>query len=118
MSFRNLDANHDWTFGKGLQNYVKESKEIELNLKTRLLSFLNDCFFAIREGIDWLNHLGAKDREIILLDVRKVINSTDGVRNIKSVDFFENSDRKLIINYNIDTIYSTNVSNNVEAINV
>lgn len=113
MSFRNLDENHDWTFGRGLQNYVSRDKEIALNLKTRLLSFLNDCFFAINEGIDWFNHLGAKDRAVILLDVKKVINSTEGVKRINSVDYFENSSRNLTIRYNIDTIYSTSISGDV-----
>jgi hypothetical protein len=118
MTFRNLDSNHDWTFGKGLQNYVKESKEIAINIETRLLSFLNDCFFAIQDGIDWFNHLGGKDRDVIILDVRKIINSTEGVRRINSVDFFENSSRQLIITYNIDTIYSTGFANNVEVLSV
>ncbi len=117
MSFRNLDENHDWTFGKGLQNYVKNDKEILLNLKTRLLSFLGDCFFATDEGIDWFSHLGGKDRNIILQDVKRVIVQTDGVRKINSVDFYENSDRSFILTYNIDTIYSTGLTGETEALN-
>lgn len=44
MSIRNLDENHDWTFGAGRSNYLNYNAEIGLNIKTRLLSFLGDCF--------------------------------------------------------------------------
>lgn len=114
MSFRNLDSNHDWTFGKGKQNYVTQNSEIMINIKTRLLSFLGDCFFATGEGIDWWNHLGGKDRNVILLDAKKVINNTPGVRKLTSVDFYENANRQMVINYNVDTIYSTNIVSTVE----
>ncbi len=114
MTFRNLDSDGDWTFGNGKQDYIREDAEILLNIKTRLLSFLGDCFFATREGIDWFNHLGGKDRQVIISDVKKVINSTDNVRKITSVDFFENSSRQLIITYNVDTIYSKNLTGSTE----
>jgi hypothetical protein len=118
MSFKNLDSNHDWTFGKGKQNYLENNAEIMMNIKTRLLSFLGDCFFATNEGIDWWNLLSEKDRKKIILECKKVINSTPNVRRVSSVDFLENEKRELIINYNIDTIFSRNIKSELGVLNV
>ncbi|NDK07877.1 hypothetical protein EOM39_01365 [Candidatus Gracilibacteria bacterium] len=118
MSFRNLDNDGDWTFGKGKQNYVNLDKEIMLNIKTRLLSFLGDCFFATDEGIDWWNLLLQKDRQKIIIECKKIINSTPNVRKINSVDYFENEKRQMTIYFNIDTIYSNNLSNEIGGVNV
>ena len=93
-----------------------DNQEILLDVRTRILSFFNDCFFATTEGIDWFNNLGSKDRDVIILDVTKTINSTNGVRRINSVDFFESASRNLTINYNIDTIFSVNNSASLEVL--
>lgn len=113
---RNLTSEHDWTFGRGKGNYLTESKEVMLNIKTRLLSFLNDCFFATNEGIDWWNLLGNKNtREDIIVSCRKTINATDGVRKLTELDIFE-VDRKLTINYNVETIYGNAITQEIEVI--
>lgn len=105
MSFRNLDANHDWTFGSGRSNYVSENQEIALNLKTRILSFLGDCFFATNEGIDWFNLLDYHYQDRLENAVQEVIKNTDGVTGINSVDLIVNADRQIRITYDVQTIY-------------
>ena len=80
MKFRNLDENHDWTFGRGLSNYTDRNNAIKLNIKTRLLSWLNDCFFAQDEGIDWYNRLGKKGQRALLeADIKKTIIESEDV---------------------------------------
>ena len=106
MTFRNLDANHDWTFGSGRSNYVSENQEIALNLKTRILSFLGDCFFATNEGIDWFNLLDYHYQDRLENAVQEVIKNTDGVTGINSVDLIVNADRQIRISYDVQTIYS------------
>jgi hypothetical protein len=104
--FRNLDANHDWTFGNSKNNYVTENQEIGLNVKTRILSFLGDCFFAIDEGIDWWNLLDYRYQDRLENAVQEVVKNTPGVTAINSVDILVDADRQIRIVYDLQTIYS------------
>nr|DAJ74746.1 MAG TPA: baseplate wedge protein [Caudoviricetes sp.] len=106
MTFRNLDVNGDWSFGSGRNNYVRDEQEIALNLKTRVLSFLGDCFFATNEGIDWWNLLDYRYQDRLENSVQDVIINTPGVTGINSVDAVVGANRKIIISYNIQTIFS------------
>jgi len=106
MIFRNLTAQHDWTFGAGIQNYTKEQEAIGLNIKTRILSWVGDCFFDQQAGIDWLNRLGNKNqRSLLELDLRRVILQTEGVTAIVSFDTILNA-RDFTADYSVNTIYS------------
>jgi hypothetical protein len=106
MIFRNLDENHDWEFGRGKQNYTAQDKAIGLNVKTRILSWVNDCFFDQKAGIDWINRLGSNNqRELLELDLRRIIQQSAGVTGITAFDTIL-SDRSFAANYSINTIYS------------
>lgn len=115
--FRGISASNDWQFGQGVGSYFKRDKAIAADLKTALLFFLNDCFFAMTTGIDWWNLLGAKNptaKNNILLQTRKTILSREGVVRINSVDaIIDSANRRVTINYNIDTIYSRNITGSV-----
>ena len=115
MRIRNLDTNDDWTFGKGLQDYAIDEAGILLNLKTRLLSFLGDCFFAKQEGIDWFNFIGSKNlTPRIEIAVTKVINNSEGITEVILLDFFQDSQtRALTFNYTVSTVFSTNVQETI-----
>jgi hypothetical protein len=106
MTFRNLNEKHDWTFGTGQNNYVRDEQEIILNLETRILSFLGDCFFATDEGIDWWNLLDRNKLDKLEYAVQDVIIKTPGVNGINSVDAILGANRKLTLNYDIQTIFS------------
>jgi len=114
MSFRNLDNNGDWTFGSGKQNYVKDNEEIRLDIKTRLNSWVNDCFFDLEAGIDWVNRLGSTNQKQLLEDdIKRIIAQTDGVSEI--LDFEVTLiNRTFTANYNINTIYSTKFQDKLE----
>ena len=116
MSFRNLDSAHDWTWGANKSNYVTGNQEIALNLETRILSFLGDCFFATNEGIDWFNLLDYRYQERLENAVQETIKNTDGVTGINSVDLIVNADRQIRISYDVQTIYSQSYKGEVTPI--
>lgn len=113
MSFRNLDGNHDWTFGVGRNNYVVENQEVGLNIKTRVLSFLGDCFFAPLEGIDWWHLMEYNKREEMENSVMNVIATTPDVTQVNQIDSILNARRELKLNYDVDSIYSSNLQDEI-----
>lgn len=116
MSIRNLDKNHDWTFGSSKSNYVTQNQEIALNLKTRILSFLGDCFFAVNEGIDWFNLLDYRYQDRLENSLQEVIIQTPGVIGINSIDIITNANRRITISYDIQTIYSSSYTDEITPI--
>ena len=107
MSVRSLDAQHDWQLGKGRQDYLVAQDEIIQNIETRLLSFVNDCYFDMDAGVDWRRLLGSKNTESeIILSCRAVILDTEKVVKVNDISASV-LDRQITIEYNIDTIYST-----------
>ena len=106
MKFRNLDANGDWTWGAGLGNYAINDQAIGLNIQTRVLSWVNDCFFDMTAGIDWYTRLGTRgQRELLETELRRIILQSSGVTGLISFDTILNG-RNFSANYNITTIYS------------
>lgn len=107
MIVRAIDSNNDWTFGKGRNNYVSNNDAIAQNIKTRLQSFLGDCFFALDQGVDWFNLLGSKNQPALELAVRAVLLNTDGVTGIvdASVDL-DPGTREIVMKYTVNTIYT------------
>jgi len=113
MIFRGITASGDWTFGEGRGSYFTKQKAIAANIRTSLLFYLNDCFFAMNFGIDWWNLLGAKNPAAannIVLETRKMLASCEGVVRINSVEVEIDAEaRNITINYNVDSIYSRNI---------
>lgn len=106
MIFRELDDDHDWTFGKGRENMTSRNQAIGLNIKTRILSWVNDCFFDQKAGIDWVNRLGSKrQRALLELDLRRIVQQSEGVTGILSFDTVLNG-RNFDASYTVQTIYS------------
>jgi hypothetical protein len=119
MIFRALDANGDWTLGSGKQSFLTAESAINANIKTALLVLLGECFWNTQFGIDWMTLLGSKGADAtineILLQTRSVIVSCYGVSKINSVDATRNlTTRKVFITYNINTIYSSQVTSTIQ----
>ena len=114
MRFRNLTNNNDWDFGRGLQSYASDADAIALNVKTRLQSWIGDCFFDMVTGIDWQNRLARFGQEPYLREeLQKLILETDGVLSIESISTSMEG-RSLIAQYTINTIYSRSASDSVQ----
>lgn len=116
MTFRALDVNHDWTFGAGTANYVSANDEIALNLKTRLLSFWNNCFFDLETGIDWFNLLEYNQTDNLQAAINAVIIETEGVTAINDIQIVERAGRKMSITYDVNTIYATNYKDEIQGL--
>ncbi len=115
MSVRALDKNHDWTFGKGLNDYLKESKEIKQNVKTRILQWKNDCFFALDEGVDWNTFLNKAESKLLTDDIRRVIVQTVGVADL--IDFSASLENRVLnCSYTIVDTFSKKWKDEIETI--
>ena len=107
MIFREVDSNNDWNFGAGKQSYATDAKAIELNIKTRILSWLEDCFFALQEGVDWKNRLDSGQQDALTNEIRTLLLQSNGVTSINSIRAdFNSQNRSFLIQYDIQTIYS------------
>lgn len=107
MRVRALDSDHDWTFGKGQNNYLRDNLAVVQNINTRLQSFLGDCFFDTAAGIDWFTLLGAKDQLSLSLAISSTILNTADVTGIEETSVDLNSTtRRLTCQYTAQTIYS------------
>ena len=107
MMFRSLDINHDWNFGQGLQSYVSGEQAIGLNIQTRILSFVGDCFFDMLAGINWFIYFGTPNQtQQTLLSVQACILQSYGVTKVNSVTMNETSAGSLYLTFNIYDIYS------------
>lgn len=108
MIVRALDADHDWTYGKGKNNYLQRQDAIAQDIETRLLEFLGDCFFNVVAGIDWFGRLSSKNNQLAIeLDVGAVITNTAGVTALVQLSSVYNPvNRQLGITYEVNTIYT------------
>lgn len=109
MIFRNLDTNGDWCFGRGKNDFLTTVSAIKMNIRTRILSWFGDCFFAQNEGIDWYNRMGKTNQRTLLEDdIKRVIVQSYGVAELVS---FESSleDRVLTAEYVVKTIYGEEI---------
>lgn len=106
MIVRSIDSDGDWNFGKGRNDYLSANDAIGQNIKTRLQSFLGDCFFAMSAGIDWFNLLGSKNIIGLQLSIQATILNTTGVTRIVDFSLTLETNRRLNLQYTVETIYS------------
>lgn len=112
MIFRSLDENGDWSFGKGVQNYLQNNEAIGLNIKTRVLSWVGDCFFAPAQGIDWVNFLSKKNQLALLsAALRRTIVQSYGVTALLAFDVRLDDERNFTATYTVQTIFSAAYTN-------
>lgn len=115
MIFRNLDADGDWTFGQGKSNYAQAELAINLNIKTRLLSWVGNCFFDLLAGIDWLTRLDKGQQQNLVNDLTALILQSYGVVAVNSLNYNLSAERVMTVTYNIQTIYTQAFQSTVSA---
>ncbi len=107
MIVRQIDANNDWTFGQSLSNYVSANQAVAQTIKTRLQSFLGDCFFAQSDGIDWLNLLGSKNELTLNLAISAVILNSPNVTSLVQLSInLNDSNRLFSLSYAVTTAFT------------
>jgi len=107
MSVRKLSIDGDWTFGRSLRDYYRESDEVHQNVRTRVKSWFNDWFLGVDEYIDWENLLGNKNtEENIIKQVERCVLNTNGVANIISLDInTDTTSRNATIKIEYNTLF-------------
>ena len=113
MITRAIDSSHDFTFGNGKENYLSEQNALGQNIDTRVLSFVNDCFFAPTDGIDWFTYLGSKNQAGLKNAIAKIILNTTGVYSLDELSFTLSENRELLVQYQVTTIWGENLTSNV-----
>lgn len=114
MIHRQLDANHDWTFGKGVQNFAREQQAIALNIDTLLLSWVGDCFFNLQSGVNWKQLLNYGQQANLDAALQSVLSGAYGVVRLVSASvLFNPSTRNVAATYVVDTVYSQSVKNQI-----
>jgi hypothetical protein len=106
MKVRAIDADGDWTYGKGFNDYKTNNAAIAQNIATRLRCFLGDCFFALNEGVDWWTLIGSKNQIALNLAISAVILKTDLVTGILQLSTNLDANRKLTLSYEVATVFS------------
>lgn len=109
MRVRTLDSNWDWKFGKSKQDYSSESLAVAYDVKQKILCWYNDCFFDMKEGIDYKNLLGAKGtKSEIDSSVKKIIITNP---DITEMTYFDSSvdERKYTATIRFKTIYGETI---------
>jgi hypothetical protein len=117
MIVRANDSGGDWTFGAGKNNYLQNQAAAIQLIQTRLLSFVNDCFFDSTSGVNWFGYLGstgANNQLALQLAVSAVILNTQDqngnqiVQGLQQLSVSLNrTTRKVSISYQAVTVYST-----------
>lgn len=106
MIVRSIDIDNDFTFGQGKNNYKRDRFAVAQNIKTRLQSFLGDCFFSPSHGVDWFTLLGGKNFTALKLAIITTVLNTRYVTSLVEIDFIPNpDDRSVYIKYTVDTEY-------------
>lgn len=106
MSVRQIDGNNDWTFGRGKSNYLRYNDAVAQNIKTRLQSFLGDCFFDSQAGLDWYNLLGSFNQLALELAISSIILNTPEVTGIVYLNITRTSGRKILLSYKVNSVYT------------
>ncbi len=107
MIVRALDADGDWLFGKGKNDYKSQLDAVAQSVSTRVKSFLGDCFFAMDQGIDWFNLLGTKQVVQLALSVSSTVLNTENVDSILDFQSSLSEDRDLTLSYKVKAFFGT-----------
>ena len=109
MIFRSLDSSSDWRFGAGKSSYAKDNNAIVLNIETSLKTFATEWFLNPDIGVPWFDLINEKNKDYVVLKIKSYISELYGVIGINELSYSFDSQRKLEITYNIDTIYQSNM---------
>lgn len=107
MIFREITALNDWTFGRGINGYLRDQNAVDANIKTRLQSWKGDCFFSLNDFVDWLGRLDKGQENNLNQELKNVIIQSFGVTGITSFSGSLNRITRFYeLTFNVTTIFS------------
>lgn len=112
MRVRKLDANGDYSFGRGASDLFQDSKEgVAQAVQTRLALLKGEWFLDTTEGMPWSTEvLGKNTSTTYDAAIRQRILRTPGVNSLTAYNSAVASDtRRLSVMATIDTIYGTTI---------
>lgn len=119
MKYRQLDADGDYTFGHGLQNFLTRREAVAQAIKTRLGLLYSEWWEDQEDGLPLFERIltssgSAQNREVVDGIIRDRIEGTKGVLNVTG---FESSLENRIYSFTatVDTIYGELTVSNEEA---
>ena len=83
------------------------------NVATRLRTVYGECFFDGTLGIPWIDLLGQKSQDKVVLSVKQEIGDCYGIMAVTDVQYQLDDKRKLTIQYAVNTLYSRGVMGTV-----
>lgn len=91
MKYRTLDKNWDYTFGHGLQNYLKGSEAVAQAIKSRLWLLYGEWWEDREDGLPLFERILATSGSDANIDavngiIRDRIEGTEGVLNVISFE--------------------------------
>lgn len=97
---------YEWVFCRGLSAYKSGQASIEQDIRSSLLEFENDAFWALQNGIDWVTRLGYPNQKELLDN--DIINTIQGRYGVLGIDEFQSVvvDRAYTATCNVYTIFS------------
>lgn len=108
MIIRTVDDQGDWVFGRGRQSYLRNLDALRQDIRSRLLLWKGECFFATAEGVDWNNYLDRGTAALLYRDIRRVISQTGGVLRTRAFRAtLESEAREVSVEVELDTIYGS-----------
>lgn len=106
MITRALSAAGDFTYGNGLQNYLRAEAAVEQNIVTTVNSWVGDCYWSVYFGVDWYNRLDVGQQEHLVQEIKQVIAGCYGVVGVVSISGnFSGKTRLESIQTSINTIF-------------
>lgn len=107
MRVRKLDADGDYMFGRGQQNFLKDSAAaVAQSVKTRLLLMTGEWFLDVTAGTAWAQRiLGAGTGGTYDQEIRQRVLTTPGVRSLLSYASQLSAQRRLTVQVRADTIF-------------
>jgi hypothetical protein len=104
-------SSRNWVFGRGYSTYKSGQSAVAQDIKSALLEFENDCYWALQNGIDWLTRLGFHNqKEALDNDVINTIQSRSGVIAVQNFES-QVTDRNYFAQCQVISIYSENPIN-------
>lgn len=115
MIIRALDSDGDWTYGKGLSDFLQNQAAIVQNVRTRILSWVGDCFFALQEGVDWNSRLDVGQQAALVQEIKTVVLQSSGVVGVNSIEAdLDPVTRRITFTVDIVTIFSQSFKQVIE----
>lgn len=109
MRYRKLDANGDYSFGRGLGDfYIDNSAVVAQSIVTRLKLWTGEWFLDVTEGTPWIQEIvGIRAPTTYDAAIRDRILKTNGVLSLESYTSSRNTvTRKLTVTARVKTIFS------------